>query len=99
MSAADLADRLREVGRDAGLDAVGFAAAVVFEGTRRDLIERRAAGLHGGMQFTYRNPERSTDPGQVLPGARTLVVGARSYRREAPTPDDGGPRARVAAYA
>lgn len=99
MPPVDLADRLREVGREAGLDAVGFAAATVFEGTRRDLTERRAAGLHGGMQFTYRNPERSTDPGRALEGARTLVVGARSYRRAAPTPDADGPRARVAAYA
>jgi epoxyqueuosine reductase len=33
------------------------------------------------MQFTYRNPQRSTEPDRVLPGARALVVGAWSYRR------------------
>ena len=94
-----LADRLRAVGRAAGLDALGFAEAVPFTRTRDDLVERKAAGLHGGMQFTYRNPERSTDPGRILPGARSLVVGARSYRRQAPEHDDGRPTARVAAYA
>ena len=94
-----LADRLRAVGRSAGLDAVGFAEAVRFTNTRDDLVERKAAGLHGGMQFTYRNPERSTDPGRVLPGARSLVVGARSYRRQAPEHEHEGPTARVAAYA
>lgn len=94
-----LADRLRAAGRAAGLDAVGFAEATPFTRTRDDLVERKAAGLHGGMQFTYRNPERSTDPGRILAGARSLVVGARSYRRQAPAPPAGRPSGRIAAYA
>jgi epoxyqueuosine reductase len=49
------------------------------EGTRRILHERKAAGLSATMQFTYRNPERSTDPGRLLPGAAALVVGAWPY--------------------
>ena len=57
-----LAERLRTVGRSAGLDALGFAAATPFTSTRDDLVQRKAEGLHGGMQFTYRDPERSTDP-------------------------------------
>ena len=36
------------------------------------------------MQFTYRNPDRSTDPGRILAGARSLVVGAWGYRRAEP---------------
>jgi epoxyqueuosine reductase len=60
--------------------------AAVFAETRADLIERRRLGLDGGMQFTYRNPERSTDPGRILVGAKALVVGAWSYRREEPPP-------------
>ena len=101
MSSAALAlvDRLRAVGRDAGLDALGFAAAEPFASTRDDLVERKAAGLHGGMQFTYRDPVRSTDPGRILAGARTLVVGARSYRRAVPVGTTDPPTARVAAYA
>jgi epoxyqueuosine reductase len=94
-----LADRLRAVGRDAGLDALGFAAVEPFTRTRDDLVERKAAGLHGGMQFTYRDPERSTDPGRILEGARSLVVGAWSYRRQAPDHQGDRPTARVAAYA
>jgi epoxyqueuosine reductase len=94
-----LADRLRAVGREAGLDALGFAEAAPFTRTRDDLVERKAAGLHGGMAFTYRNPERSTDPGRILDGARSLVVGARSYRRQAPVHDGDRPTGRVAAYA
>ena len=63
----------------AGLDAVGIAPARPFLETRRHLEERRAAGLHGGMQFTYRNPGRSTDPARILEGAQAIVVGARRY--------------------
>ena len=50
------------------------------------------------MQFTYRNPARSTDPGRALPGARSLVVGARSYRRGPSRPMAMAPAGRVARY-
>jgi epoxyqueuosine reductase len=86
---------LKALGREAGLDAVGIAAAEPFLDTRRHLYERRAAGLHGGMSFTYRNPDRSTDPGRALAGAKTIVVGARAY----PPPASTYAGARVAAYA
>lgn len=74
-----VADHLERVGRAAGLDAIGIAPADPFAETRAHLEERRAAGLHGGMAFTYRNPARSTSPGRILPGARAIVVGARRY--------------------
>ena len=77
---AVLAGQLTAAGRAAGLAAVGIAPAEPFVDTRRHLIERKARGLDAGMQFTYRNPERSTDPRRILPGARSLVVGALSYR-------------------
>ena len=75
------------LGADAGLAAVGIAGADVFTDTRATLHARRSAGLHGGMQFTYRNPDRSTDPARVLAGARSLVVGAWGYRRRDPVGD------------
>jgi epoxyqueuosine reductase len=95
-----LADELLELGRASGLDAVGVAAIEPFESTRQDLDERKAAGLHGGMAFTYKDPARSSDPTGVLPDARSLVVGARSYRRDDPeVPTHLGPLAHVARYA
>ena len=92
------------LGRASGLDAVGVTAAEPFTSTRRDLVERKARGLHGGMAFTYRSPDRSSDPRQALPDARSLVVGARSYLRTPPpegTPSGAGtrPGAAVARYA
>ena len=61
-----------------------MAGAEPFTGTRRHLEARKAAGLHGGMHFTYGDPVRSTDPGRALPGARSIVVGALRYRRADP---------------
>jgi epoxyqueuosine reductase len=88
---------LRAGGIEAGLDAIGVARAEPFLDARRHLVERKAAGLHGGMHFTYGNPERATDPSSALAGARSLVVGARSYRAAVPPPPNG-PAARVARY-
>jgi epoxyqueuosine reductase len=75
LAPAPLADEILALGRDAGLDAVGIAPAEPFMSTRSDLEARKAAGLHGGMQFTYRNPARSTDPSATVAGARSLGVG------------------------
>ena len=90
--------RILELGRSVGLDAVGACTAVPFEGTRVVLEDRRAAGLDGGMQFTYRNPARSTDPSATLAGCRSLVVGRRRYRRRCPGRSGSGRTARVARY-
>ena len=94
---SSLWEDVRAVGLDAGLDAVGVGPAEPFLETRRHLVERKAAGLHGGMHFTYGNPERATDPALALRGARSLVVGARSYRAAFPPPPRR-PAGRVARY-
>ena len=86
------------LGRSVGLDAVGVTGADPFPEVRVELERRRADGLHGGMQFTFRNPARSTDPGRILEGARSLVVGA--LRTPAPRlAEVGSGRLRIAAYA
>jgi epoxyqueuosine reductase len=92
-------EALRAAGRSAGLDVVEVATAEPFLAVRRDLEERKAEGLHGGMAFTYRQPDRSTDPSRALPDAAALVVGARGYLAEVAV-DVAPPRAgRVARYA
>ncbi|MBW3601878.1 MAG: DUF1730 domain-containing protein, partial [Actinobacteria bacterium] len=80
---------------------MGITDARPFDRARRALEERKAAGLHGGMHFTYGNPRRATDPSATLPGARSLVVAARAYRRTAPLPAPAAPaapRGQVAQY-
>jgi epoxyqueuosine reductase len=98
MTAVD-ADEVKRIGLESGLDAVGIAPAEPFLATRQHLHERRDAGLSGGMQFTYRNPERSTDPERTLTGARSIVVGARSYPAERSVAHRRPLNGAVAAYA
>jgi epoxyqueuosine reductase len=96
-------DELCAVGLAAGLHRVGVASAAPFEDVRVTLERRKAAGLHGGMQFSYRNPARSTDPQGVVAGAQSLVVGALAYPAVVRPPSAAqrqrGPLARVARYA
>jgi epoxyqueuosine reductase len=98
MTAVD-AEEVKRIGLESGLDAVGIAPAEPFLATRQHLHERRDAGLSGGMQFTYRNPERSTDPERALSGARSIVVGARSYPASRSPAPGRPPSGAVAAYA
>ena len=94
-----LRDRLVDLARSHGLHAVGVCDAAPFEEARTALEERRSEGLHGGMAFTYRNPERSTDPGRVVAGASSMLVGALRYDTAIEPPPTPGPVARVARYA
>jgi epoxyqueuosine reductase len=93
-----LLGELLELGRAGGLDAMGVAPAEPLVRARAALHERRAAGLAAGMQFTYRNPDRSTDPARAVKGARSIVVGARNYLLPEP-PAPAAAAARVARYA
>ena len=97
-AASELRDAVLAAGTAAGLDRVGCCDAAPFDDTRQLLEERSALGLHGGMQFTYRNPARSTDPDRTLPGVRSLVVGALGYAGPVPARPPG-PQGRVARYA
>lgn len=94
-------DELRAIAASHGITRSGVAGAEVLERARHELFRRRDAGLHDGMQFTYKNPERSTDPQQAVAGARSVFVGARPYLLEesgSVLADDAVP-ATVARYA
>ncbi len=93
----DLARRIRELAYSAGLDSIGFASTEVLEPARTVLHSRKARGLSATMNFTYRNPDRSTDPTRAMPTARTLIAGAVGYGGEV-VPDAGELSGRVARY-
>jgi len=86
------------IGLTAGLCAFGVTHAEPFLDTRRDLEERKEAGLHGGIQFTYRNPRRSTDPSATMADARSLLVGALDYAAPTPARPTDQPTGKVASY-
>ncbi len=80
-----LLEQIQHAAASAGLDAVGVTDTAPFAQARRAIDERKAAGVHAGMWFTYGRPERSTTPAGILDGARSIVVCARRY--EPPDPD------------
>lgn len=94
-----LTEDVLAIGRSAGLTAVGVAKASVLEPARSVLRLRKAAGLAGDMQFTYRNPDRSTTPETALPGAKSFIAGAWAYGHWQPgQPADDSVYGSVARY-
>ena len=99
MSGDGLASQLLDIGTRAGLDACGVCSARPFDEARASLEQGRRAGRAAGMQFTYRNPGRSCDPGRSLDGARALFVGAKGYARRPARPQHRRrPTGKVAMY-
>jgi len=95
-------EEVRDLLAESGITHVGVTTAEVLEEARAALFERREVGLHAEMGFTYRDPERSTDPQRAVPGARSVIVAAKPYLTEDdPARPDGalGPHARVGRYA
>jgi epoxyqueuosine reductase len=92
-------ESLTDTALAAGLDRIGVAPAAPLLRTRAEMARRQAAGLVNGMKFTYLNPARSTDPSALVPDARTVIVGARSYDIAPAESEPPGLRARVARYA
>lgn len=91
-----LAARLLTIGGERGLDACGICSARPFEEARRALESGLDEGRDGGMQFTYRNPARSSEPARALDGARALFVGAKGYARARRNSGGDGTRPRSA---
>ena len=85
--------------RDAGLDAAGVAPAVPLVRAREQIQDRIDRDLVNGMKFTFFRPDRSTRPDLLVEGARSIVVGARTYAHAEPDSAIEGPIARVARYA
>ncbi len=90
--------QLIEIADRQGITHVGVCDAEILVRARTEILRRKTAGLHDGLQFTYKNPQRSTDPRRAVPGARAVLVGARSYYLDEPSVPSGA-QGRVARYA
>ena len=92
--------QLRTLGLDAGLDAIGVAPAGVMTRAREQLQDREDRHLTNGLKFTFLRPDRSTHPALLVEGARTVIVGLRSYAYDDPiNVATGRLHARIARYA
>ena len=81
-----------------GITHTGVAPADVLHGARAALLDRIRRGLTDGMQFTFKNPVRSTDPSAAVAGARSIIVAARPYLLDEPERPLGA-HGRIARYA
>jgi epoxyqueuosine reductase len=74
-----LTARLKGKALEEGFDLVGVAAAGEAR-TAAELERWLAAGRHGGMAWMERGAELRSDPRRLLPGCRSVVAVAMSYR-------------------
>ena len=87
--------RLVEIAKRHGISHVGVCNAEVLQRARTELIRRKDAGLHDGLHV-HRTRTRCGRPtrSRAVAGARSILVGARSYYADATRPR---PPARTAA--
>ncbi|HYO98972.1 MAG TPA: tRNA epoxyqueuosine(34) reductase QueG [Pyrinomonadaceae bacterium] len=78
-SPAELAARIRERALELGFDKVGIVPAAPLDAERARLEEWLRRGYHGEMGWMARDPARRTDPREVFPAARSVVVVALNY--------------------
>ena len=92
-------NQLRTIGLDAGLHSVGVSNVEPLRRAREQIEHRISHDLVNGMQFTFRNPIRSTTPSLTVEGAQSIIVGAHSYFIADHQPDLHTVPANIARYA
>lgn len=71
--------RIKEQAREVGFDKVGIVPATPLISERERLSEWLARGYHGEMSWMARDPIKRTDPRELLPSVRSIVVVALNY--------------------
>lgn len=85
---ASLACFIREKARELGFQAVGFTSAANFDETEQVVLQRIDAGLMAGLDwFTPARARLACRPSDLLPGARSIVALAASYKTDEPDPN------------
>jgi len=79
---AALADRIRDAALELGFIRVGFCPIEPLGAASLALRDWLSAGHHGEM--AYLADSARADPGELMPGARSLIVVALPYGRETP---------------
>jgi epoxyqueuosine reductase len=95
-----LAARLHAVARDAGATATGVCGVEPFTHVAASLRRRVAEGMHGGLRFTFSDPDVATDVHRSFSWAQRLFTVGRAYVPESgsPGPSSGG-EVRIARFA
>ena len=91
-------EELVEAARTFGIEHIGVTDTSVLERAREEIVRRRDAGLSDTLGFTYRNPDRSTDPSRAYEGAQSVIAAAWPYFSP-DTEADHGVQMHIAKYA
>jgi epoxyqueuosine reductase len=78
-------EAIRQRARELGFDVCGITTASPPQSAQK-LHQWLAREQHGEMSYLARNAHKRTDPQQVLPGAKSVVVVGVSYHGETPEP-------------
>ncbi|MFW5796682.1 MAG: tRNA epoxyqueuosine(34) reductase QueG [Alkalispirochaeta sp.] len=96
-------EELAELFRAEGVSLLGVAAADPDRDRSAEYARWLAKGYHGTMEFLVRHQAAKFDPGEIVPGARSVIfAGLNYYRKGSMTAAGGGdpePRGRIARYA
>lgn len=74
-----LSNRTREKAYELGFQKVGIVPAAQLDWERERLSEWLARGYAGEMSWMAREPDKRTDPRQIMPSARSIVVVLLNY--------------------
>ena len=72
-------DQIRQRARELGFELVGIVPATSLSREQDRLREWLSRGYHGEMSWMARDPDQRTDPRQVFPAARSVIVVALNY--------------------
>jgi epoxyqueuosine reductase len=97
LTSHDAAARVRAAAHDVGFDAVGIARAEPLAEEFARYEEWIDRGMHGTMGYMARNAEKRRDVAEIVPGARSVIVVARTY--DTPARHDDAASGKISRYA
>ena len=69
-----LEEQIKDEGRQLGFDLVGITTAAPLDsGHVAHLRDWLDSGFAGRMSYMHRNVDKRADPGELLPGARSVI--------------------------
>ncbi len=70
---------IKQKARELGFDACGVARVTKLASHEAPFSRWLEQGFHGSMAYMERNFEKRLDPGQLFPGAQSVIVVAQNY--------------------
>lgn len=74
-----ISEKIRQFALDAGFDKVGIVPAMYLDDETERFKLWLDAGHHAEMAWIARDPQRRTDPREIFPAARSVVVVLKNY--------------------